>query len=402
MIKSSWYDAYYSISIFNARSPSVHARKKRVMSQGFSDAAVRETSPYIISVIQSWCDALSSGPSWSEERDMANWAAYNIFDSLGQVLLGASFNTTSNEANRWYVHVLPAIVWYNNVIGQALWLKWLHLDKFILRKQAPRRKQQIDFCVDSLRRRRALGEDSGGRRDIIHHLLQARDPDTGEGYTETELIGETVLLMAAGSDTANTALAATCYFLAHHDSVRERLTEEIRSSFNEVDEIVPGQKLAGLEFLKAVVDESMRLTPPIPMLLPREVCEGGAQVLGEHFPQGTVIGVPTYALHHSEDIFPDAFSFKPERWLEGFGEQLARQRAAFVPFSIGPRACIGRSVALMELHVTIARMVYMYDIRLAPGKEGVGVGMKGEYKVRDWFIVPKEGPVLQFKPAGKE
>ena len=144
------------------------------------------------------------------------------------------------------------------------------------------------------------------------------------------------------------------------------------------------------------------------MLLPREVQSGGLQVDGHFVPAGTIVGVPTYALHHSENHFHEPFAYRPERWLlkgssavrDGKGvseETMALQKEAFVPFSIGPRSCIARSVALMELELSIARALWLYDIRLAPGTEHIGVGSHGEYKIKDNFVVGKEGPILQFR-----
>lgn len=119
--------------------------------------------------------------------------------------------------------------------------------------------------------------------------------------------------------------------------------------------------------------------------------------MGEYFPSGTIVGVPTYALHHDERYFQNPFTYNPDRWLDATESE---QRKAFIPFSLGPRGCIGRGVALFELYHAVARVLFTYDIRLAPGKtETLGVGPAGEYKIRDYFIVGKEGPVVQFRRA---
>jgi len=208
--KGSWYTGFYSISIFNVVDKSVHARKKRVMSHAFSDSAVREIQPYIIKVIREWCDALGDrlGTSpqtvtaekggWSTPKDMKDYAAYNIFDSLGELLFGESFNTITGDKNRHFLDTLPKVVRFNNVIGQMPSLARFRLDLFFLRGQKERRQQQIGFAISNLKKRLTLGPDSNGRRDIIHYLQKAKDPETGEGYSEKELIGETVLLLGAG------------------------------------------------------------------------------------------------------------------------------------------------------------------------------------------------------------
>jgi cytochrome P450 len=143
------------------------------------------------------------------------------------------------------------------------------------------------------------------------------------------------------------------------------------------------------------------------MLLPREVCVGGLSVMGHHFSSGTIVGVPTYTLHHNEQYFEAPFEYRPERWIskdprksnnsESGESELSRSRGAFVPFGIGPRACMGRYVALLELYVIIARVVFEFDIRLEPGRENMGAGPQGEYNIRDYFVVGKSGPILQFR-----
>lgn len=211
-----------------------------------------------------------------------------------------------------------------------------------------------------------------------------------------------------GSDTANTALSAIFYFLSQHKDVRDRLTSMVRSTFPDVESIRSGPLLNSMTYLRAVVDESMRLCPPVPMPLPREVLPGGITVDGHHFPAGTTIGIPTYTMHHDGAHFDRPFQYEPQRWLirgqDGVGDKegrdaddVARMREAFAPFSVGPRACIGRSVALLELYVGVARTLWLYDMRLAPGYENVGVGPEGEYKMKDHFIVGREGPMVQFK-----
>jgi cytochrome P450 len=216
-----------------------------------------------------------------------------------------------------------------------------------------------------------------------------------------------------GSDTTNAALTATFFFLSHHPTILFRLTSEIRNAFPAVEDIVLGPLLSRMSYLRACIEESLRLCPPIPMDLPREVLPGGIKVgkNNDYFHPGTVVSVPTYALHHLEEYFARPFVYDPGRWLlrgadgvkDGEGvtaEILSRQRETFIPFSLGPRACIGRNVAMLELEVSVARILWMYDVRLAPGTEHLGVGREGEYKIKDNFVVTgKQGPILQFRVA---
>lgn len=426
--KSSWYSAFFGQSIFNVVDKSVHARKKRVMSQAFSEKAVKGMEPHILSAIRTWTSTLrhdpvidgsrekqqdtnggNTKPTWSTSRDMAKYSAYMVFDVLGEILLGETFYSSEKIDNRDYLVHMDALVRSMNLAGQAPIINKLNLGPLFSRGSKQLRQEKNVFTQRQMKKRLALS-DKTDRKDIVYYLQQARDPETGEGYPTSELIFETTLLLGAGSDTATTGLAATFYFLAHHPDVLTRLTETIRTTFPDVESIVGGPALYSLTYLRACVDESLRLCPPIPALLPREVLPGGMMVDGQFFPAGTILGVPTYAMHHSSDHFDKPFVYDPGRWLlrgthgvredEGHTqEEVAEARKAFNPFSTGPRACIGRNVALLELYVGIARTLWLYDIRLTPGTENVGVGKEGEYSVEDYFIVGKAGPILQFRPA---
>jgi len=247
------------------------------------------------------------------------------------------------------------------------------------------------------------------RKDFFYHLLNARDPETGLGFSTDELWGESNLLIIAGSDTTSTAMAGTFFYLARDARVLHRLIEEIRRTFEDVEEIVSGQKLSGCGYLRACIDETMRMTPPVAGALPREVLAGGLDIADPqiHIPEGVVVGVPHYAIHHNPDYYPQPFTYIPERWLSDPSQNplidhLDKAHAAYCPFSIGPRGCIGKGLAYVELTVTIARVLWLFDVRMAPGTslgDGSGEGgrERGEFQIEDRFASKKDGPVVQFR-----
>lgn len=130
--------------------------------------------------------------------------------------------------------------------------------------------------------------------------------------------------------------------------------------------------------------------------------EGGIDVDGMHFPAGSVVGVPIYALHHNPAYHPDPFTYNPMRWMAGDDEKgdrgsaaaLQTAQSAFCPFSVGPRGCIGKGVAYLELTVALARTLWLYDLRMV-GE--MGRADNGEYMVKDIFVGEKEGPLVQFR-----
>lgn len=255
------------------------------------------------------------------------------------------------------------------------------------------------------------------RKDFFHYLLHAQDPETGNKFLPADLAGEAGLLVGAGSDTSSGTISAFLFNMMHNERVYHKLQQEIRSAFDHVEEIKYTAKLAGLPYLRACIDETLRVAPPVPGILHRRILPGGAVIDGTAYPAGTVVGTAAYALHHNGSLFKDPFSFIPERWIVGSSDedpsvpitvteasvQLAKD--SFWPFSSGPRGCVGKNMAYMELFIALGRLIWLFDIRLAgeersggggPGK-GPGREREDEYQLEDKFVSDRSGPVLQFK-----
>ena len=187
------------------------------------------------------------------------------------------------------------------------------------------------------------------------------------------LIGNHVSL--TGSHAPAVALVASYFFLANYPKVLAELTSEVRNSFRNIEDIrsdhftAPEGKLA-YRLIRACLDEAMRISPPVPTTLPRRVLKGGITVAGRYFPEGVDIATPCFTLHMNEKYFPDPFTYKPSRFLVDRAEsQEAYQRAqsAFAPFSYGPRGCVGRPFAYLELTLALARTVWLYDFEYTGG-----------------------------------
>jgi cytochrome P450 len=279
----------------------------------------------------------------------------------------------------------------------------------------------------------AEGKGAETRNDIMHHLLQATDPVTGKGFSREQLNVESSLLIAAGADTTSVTLAAAFFYLLHNLSVMHKVVDEVRSAYTteEMDHITPA-KLVSLPYLRAVIDEALRLSPPVPSILPREVLKGGIAIDGQYISEGTIVGVSAYAIHRNHEYFPEPDTFYPERWIVSESDtkdcsspkiprtrqavSLARQ--AFSSFSQGARGCIGRQLAYYELHTALALTLHRFDIRLAQiedstdWREGFpdvinpirggeneqqGWRKEGEFQLYDRFLSDRNGPMVEFR-----
>ena len=151
------------------------------------------------------------------------------------------------------------------------------------------------------------------------------------------------------------------------------------------------------------------MTPAVPGLLPREVLRGGLSIpqLDLNLPAGIDVGVCIYSIHHHEDYVVNPFTYDPARWLQdGHIQDKEALHAVFNPFSQGVRACLGKPLVYMELSIAIARLVFEYDMRLAPQQhesEAItkevrqGKRQPKEYHVQDWFLSNNFGPFAEFR-----
>lgn len=189
-------------------------------------------------------------------------------------------------------------------------------------------------------------------------------------------------------------------FLLHDADALKRVTEEVRACFSSVEDIRDGEQLSKCSFLHACVDETMRMVPGIPNLLPRRVLEGGATVEDEYIPAGTVIGCSLYTVQRNPDEFDEPDLFKPDRWMSGDETIPYSARRSYFPFGHGPRTCVGLKLALAELHIVVARAVFLFDMRLAPNAPCCAKAPGGKCTDREFYGyvgVHLEGPMAQVR-----
>ena len=435
--KAEFYDAFVhpAPNTHNARDKDLHARKRRVLSHAFSDGAIKEVERYILANIRTFTEAIGDygraiqdNKGWSAPKNMADWCNWLAMDILGDLCFGKAFHMLDRPDNRYAVDLVGVAAQRHLLVSFRLQtppghaptssntaqcgtmpvVNKLNLDKILFHKIAAGRARYMAYSRQQLTERTALGDETD-RRDFFYHLLKARDPETGHGFTTPELWGESNLLIIAGSDTTSTAMAATLFYLVRHPAALARATAEVRAAFPATaEDIHHGPHLNACAYLRACIDEAMRLSPSVGGLLPREVLPGGMTVDGEPVPEGIIVGTPHYAIHHNPAYYPDPFAYRPERWLaeSGDAEALALAQSAFCPFSIGPRGCIGKGLAYVEMGITLARVLWLYDVRRAVGVADPGEGRPGapwgrerfgEFQLRDTFTSLKDGPVVEFR-----
>jgi cytochrome P450 len=213
------------------------------------------------------------------------------------------------------------------------------------------------------------------------------------------------MLTHTGTDTSSVAISAFFFYLSRYPEAYERLATEVRNEFANAEEIRSGPNLKNCTYLRACIDESMRLAPPVGAPLWREMRDQGA-VAGAILPKRVNVATCIYSVQRNPAYFADPNEFKPERWLPDSesDDRAELAKKAFVPFSLGSRGCIGKNLAYLELTTMLAQIVYRADWKVADGALGkvgeIYTGERGvvDFELKGHFTSGKSGPFIQFMP----
>lgn len=198
-------------------------------------------------------------------------------------------------------------------------------------------------------------------QDILTLLLEARDPETGEGLTDEELHANVITLIAAGHETTANALTWSLFLLSRNPEWQERVAEESGAALADSPERMPER----LVYTRAVIEEALRLYPPIAAI--SRVAIAADELAGEKISAGTMIVISPYVVHRHRLIWNDPDSFDPSRFV-GANRQYVH-RYAYLPFGAGPRICLGAAFALQEATILLASIADAFILEKAPGFE---------------------------------
>ena len=406
-------------NIHTAIDKSLHRFKRRMITQGLSDQCMREFEPSLMRHVNKFIRnlarvAVEDEGQWSVPMNMSDQCKYLGFDVMGEFGFGSSFELLDKPDNRFLINAVTAASTRSAVYGQFPDLAKAKLDKILYPNASAMRERFMSLMARLLQDRLQAERDGSNKRDLFSFIINATDSETGRGFSETELWSEARFLLIAGSDTTSTGLTSLFFYLSRNPECYEKLANEIRSTFTSGTEINSGlnSKLHQCVYLRACIDEAMRMTPPAGGILWREVMPGtgGITIDGHYVPEGCDVGASIYCIQHNEEYFPNSFKYDPERWIvsdTNSKEKIEIARQAFVPFSMGPRGCPGKTMAYMELSNAMAKALWYFDFKGAKGSLGaVGEGRpdgpagrrrRDEFQLLDHLTSTHEGPYIRFK-----
>jgi cytochrome P450 len=223
-----------------------------------------------------------------------------------------------------------------------------------------RARQTVDQLIyDMIRERRF---DGTTREDFLGLLISARDEERNESMTDQEVRDEAVTFLGAGHETTAVALTWTWYLLSQYPEVERQLRAEIAQRLG--GRRPTADDLPRLSLARRVIEESMRLFPPVWMMSRGVVHDDSLG--GYHIPAGSLVLVSQYVTHRHPAFWPNPERFDPERFCP---EQSAlRPRFAYFPFAGGPHSCIGNEFAMMEAVFAVAMTMQRFKLELVPGQ----------------------------------
>ncbi|KAI0052106.1 cytochrome P450 [Auriscalpium vulgare] len=221
------------------------------------------------------------------------------------------------------------------------------------------------YMLEMVRARRTA-EKKEERYDLFSSLMDASEGENGESIlTDRELTGNIFIFLLAGHETTAHTLCFTLGFLALYPDIQERLFQEIVSVGSGHGEIPTYEDIHKLSYATAVFYETLRMVPPV-VVIPKESAEDTTLTVGNTegvrtavpVPRGTLITIQVNGLHHNPRYWEDPHTFKPERFLGDW------PRDAFIPFSAGPRACIGRKFFETEGIAIMCSIISKYKVEV--------------------------------------
>ncbi|RYP86559.1 hypothetical protein DL769_000731 [Monosporascus sp. CRB-8-3] len=356
--------------IINAPTEADHRRMRRLMNHMFSASAIAGQQPIIRNYVDILIARLHAKAALGEQVDLVMWYNYTTFDILGQLAFGQDFGCLQDgEFHPWVSNIFGSLKdsFLERTLGRFPWpLNKITYYLWVPRDLTKARRNEFDFASFRAKERMAQGI-TIEKHDFMSYMLKYNDE---EGMSEGELVSNSSILIIAGSETTATYLSGITYHLMLNPRVMKNLTHLVRSTFASEDSIT-SNSVAELEYLTAVLKEGGRTYPPVPSGLPRVTTKGGSFIAGQLVPEGTAVYVHPMSANLSPMNFADPLEFVPERWLKDPPAKYANDNLeATQPFSVGPKSCIGRNLAMAEMRLILARMVWNFDLELCDGSRG--------------------------------
>lgn len=330
---------------------SVHGeqwkRQRRAVAPMFRHRHMSDLAPAVTDVIHGFKAKLAKNPHVELNVAMADLT----FDVLAKCLLGDPQGLDRDRLKKATRRVVISA-------GTLRPDDMLPLPRGVPRPIGPRgvmALRQLKKAADEL----LISRTGQAGDDLVGLLTTATDPHTGQALTARERRDNLIGFFIAGHETTALTLTWALYLVGMHAPTLLRIRDEVRAVCGQED--VTYDDITNLTFTRAVIDETMRLFPPAPIL--NRECIKPCEVSGRQMEVGDILLLCPYVMHRTERLWDNPLAFDPDRFLRD--SSLQGKGSAFMPFGAGPRICVGAAFAIMESVMALATLVRDYDIEIS-------------------------------------
>ena len=375
-MKTPFYNSNFGVhnnGIFNLQSRNEHSQRRKLLSNIFSTASLEANEAQIresVGLLMNRIDAMQKVNGYL-------WFRFLALDIVGSLFFGQSFGTLEKGEAIPFVHDIDYLFIYRNisqkfplikVAARYLTFTFLHHMMGAAGRVQNYGKSAYYSYVDKIDTRKQ-------QPTLLAKMIDLR----GTGLTDEQLYCEATNLIFAGADTTANTLLYTVWELAKHPSLQARLRQALSPPSS--DNIYSYDEVKDNKYLLAIINEGLRLHPAAPGSLFRYVPPKGRVLSGVFLPERTIVSMQCYTTHRDARVFPLPDQYNPERWMSPISDDM---KLNFMPFSKGPRACLGINMAWIELAVTLASLVYRYEISLGDMPDDA-------MDMKDHFIILPKG-----------
>ncbi|POS72772.1 hypothetical protein DHEL01_v208832 [Diaporthe helianthi] len=337
-----------------------HSRVRRLFSPAFSERALKQQEP----LFRKYADLLAYkisevGEDGDKPVEMTQLLNFATFDVMAELCFGQPLGLLAkNEYSQWVKSIFESL----KMLPIASIINYYPILNAIFTRFEPKSvtEQRVTHCRHSEERVNRRLQDGSNQPDVWNLVLSAKE---GKELTLEEMHSNAELFMLAGSETTATLLSGCIYNLLTYPEKMKTLVDEIRGSFTNLDDLTL-ENLAELKYMNACLKEALRVYPPVPIGSPRVVLEGGQVILGKWVPPETRVSVHHWSTYRSEENFKNAATFAPERWLKTDPLYAGDALDAHQPFGFGPRNCLGQNMAMHEMRLILATLIFKFDFEL--------------------------------------
>ncbi|KAF5024535.1 hypothetical protein F66182_3298 [Fusarium sp. NRRL 66182] len=366
--------------------PKKKVDKSKYIAAAYTVSSVLRSEQYVDQTFELFLSWLDKFAREKKPMNLDKFITYATFDVIGEIVFSKHFgfleqgkdigNAIENSlALNAYVAVAGYFRWINIALLANPLVTWLaimpmgHLFNTTAAVLADRQKNP------------------NTRFDAVSYWFKQHEQHPDK-LTIREINTQALAAVGAGSDTVSCGIQSFIYHMIRHPDAWERARAEVEDARQNglcQDAIVSFADSQQLPFMQACVKEALRKFGPVPMELPRVAPRGGLEFGHRTIPEGTIVSVSPWVIHHSKELWgEDAHEFNPDRWLR---DDAADKERFWVPFGAGYGSCPGQNVAKIELAKITATLVRDYDIEL--------VDPTKEWSWKAYFtVVPQSWPVM--------